>query len=108
MKAFMFQAALICEECATRERAGLNPCMVDREDSDAYPIGPYDNGGGEADAPQHCDQCKKFLENPLTREGYAYASLTVYEYERYGTGNFNVLSEWIDFYSIPYRGNKRS
>jgi len=29
--------------------------------------GPYPDGGGEADAPQHCGGCGVFLENPLTR-----------------------------------------
>jgi hypothetical protein len=116
MRAYIFQAALICEECATRERTNLRPCMhagfneedESSYDSDAFPKGPYENGGGEADSPQHCDQCHLFLENPLTREGREYAELQVLEFEQYGFGDFNVLSTWIDFYSIPYKGNKRS
>ena len=38
-------------------------------DSDDLPKGPYSNGGGEADTPQHCDGCGAFLENPLTGDG---------------------------------------
>ncbi|MDO8705370.1 MAG: hypothetical protein Q7J84_10535 [Sulfuricaulis sp.] len=52
-------------------------CMPDPRseseyDSDDYPKGPYPDGGGEADSPQHCDQCGVFLENSLTRHGYDY------------------------------------
>jgi hypothetical protein len=39
-------------------------------DSDELPKGPYGNGGGETDSPQHCDACGCFLQNPLTTDGY--------------------------------------
>lgn len=41
-------------------------------DSDDYPKGPYPDGGGEADCPQHCDTCGEFLGNPLTDDGRQY------------------------------------
>ncbi|MFN0317543.1 MAG: hypothetical protein ACKVQA_21165 [Burkholderiales bacterium] len=41
-------------------------------DSSEYPKGPYDEGGGEADSPQHCGGCREFLENPLTPDGMEY------------------------------------
>jgi hypothetical protein len=30
-------------------------------DSDDLPKGPYAQGGGEADTPQHCEGCGQFL-----------------------------------------------
>jgi hypothetical protein len=41
-------------------------------DSDDLPKGPYADGGGEADTPQHCDGCGQFLGNPLTDNGLIY------------------------------------
>jgi hypothetical protein len=41
-------------------------------DSDDLPNGPYIDGGGEADTPQHCDGCRQFLESPLTGDGLIY------------------------------------
>jgi len=35
------------------------------DDCDEYPVGPYPEGGGEADYPRHCDHCGLFLRNPL-------------------------------------------
>jgi len=82
MKVFMYMAALLCEACglaksAELDAAGLRPAGMDPDnehtwDSDAYPKGPYEHGGGEADCPQHCDHCSLFLENPLTTEGVEY------------------------------------
>lgn len=80
MQAYIFAAALLCEACGDNVRADLQakgraPEDPDNEstyDSDDYPKGPYSDGGGEADTPQHCDHCGGFLENPLTRDGYAY------------------------------------
>ncbi len=77
MKAYVFQAALHCETCAARlesaNRHRLPPgANLDDEstyDSDQFPKGPYPNGGGEADSPQHCDSCGEFLENTLTPDG---------------------------------------
>ncbi len=80
MKAFIFSAALLCEDCGDKVRADLKkagnaPADRDNEstyDSDDYPKGPYGDGGGEADCPCHCDHCGVHLENPLTDDGYAY------------------------------------
>lgn len=68
MKAFIYQAALLCEACAKKTSDKLTPSA----DSDQYPQGPYSYGGGEADTPQHCDQCGVFLENQLTDDGVEY------------------------------------
>ncbi len=56
-------------------------------DSDEWPKGPYGDGGGEADVPQHCGHCKEFLENPLTPEGMAYV-------------RESQVDEWDSFYEI--------
>lgn len=50
---------------------------VDRDDKSSYdtddfPAGPYEDGGGEADYPAHCDETLAMLNNPLTQAGYAY------------------------------------
>lgn len=102
MKAYMYQAALHCEACALDIMDHLSPdcgicggshpanlgldCRAYRimdngrsipadeamYDSDRFPKGPYADGGGEADTPQHCDACQTFLENPLTDDGREY------------------------------------
>lgn len=68
MDVYIFQAALWCADCAGNLRVQL----IDSEDSDISPQGPYADGGGEADGPQCCDGCGEFLENPLTGDGYRY------------------------------------
>lgn len=78
MDAFIYCADLICTGCAEAVKedvtnAGFAPADPDNEssyDSDQFPKGPYSDGGGEADTPQHCGHCGAFLENPLTPDGY--------------------------------------
>jgi hypothetical protein len=82
MNAYVYQSALLCEECTlivckdktVPGKPVLLPVDLDTNtyDSDTYPKGPYPNGGGEVDRPQHCDHCGVFLENPLTADGYEY------------------------------------
>jgi hypothetical protein len=89
---YMYQAALYCEDCGEAirkklEEQGEAPEDPDDEtsyDSSDFPAGPYPDGGGEADGPQHCDcgaECLDavtlpcgdkigaWLENPLTEDG---------------------------------------
>lgn len=107
MDAYVFQAALWCEDCtggikAERQSAAYrgtrflpsNPEDESSYDSDDYPKGPYPDGGGEADSPQHCDGCGTFLRNPLTGDGETY----VREALAAGDGNPDVLAEWREFY----------
>jgi len=70
---YVYRAALLCEDCASPKMYCLeyvNMVMGGRwplpgwQDSTCYPQGPYSNGGGEADSPQHCDACGVFLETP--------------------------------------------
>ena len=100
MDAFIYRGALYCEECTAALKARLRvPAHADLADestfdSDEYPKGPFADGGGEADTPQHCDSCGEFLENPLTGDGVTYvaAALSL-------PGNQDVLDQWREFYS---------
>ena len=65
MNAYVYRAALYCPDCAPRR-------TPDCDDSEHCPQGPYPDGAGEADSPQHCDSCNVFLENPLTSDGVEY------------------------------------
>jgi len=92
MNAYVYQAALICEDCAAAVKEHLSAATD--EDSDRYPQGPCCDGGGEADCPQHCDMCHVFLENPLTGDGEQYVRDAITA----GDGNASVLAEWRAFY----------
>ena len=114
MNVYVYQAALLCEDCgeATREqltegqrRAGppwpdwwLDPNDEQSYDSDDYPKGPYDDGGGESDTPGHCDQCSMFLENPLTTEGYDYVLDAVAVALQRSKHLRNPVRQWWSFY----------
>jgi len=64
MDVYVLKGAFLCEECAMPIRAATAS-----DDCDEYPVGPYPEGGGEADYPRHCAHCGLFLENPLTKDG---------------------------------------
>lgn len=111
MNAYIYQAALLCEDCTTSARMKLAPktdFAHDTKDSDRWPQGPYPDGGGEADCPQHCDHCNVFLENPLTCAGYDYLQecisgevLMCDRRERIDQPHADVsevLKTWLDFY----------
>jgi hypothetical protein len=69
--------------------------IADDGDSNEYPQGPYPNGGGEADSPQHCGSCHAFLENPLTGDGNDYVlSYIADDPERENA----VTNEWREYY----------
>ena len=97
---FVYRAALLCEPCGERTRdelaaKGLAPADPDNEssyDSDAYPKGPYPDGGGESDSPSHCDVCSEFLENPLTSHGR--------QYVRDASPRTATVRAWQDYYGI--------
>lgn len=98
MNVYVFQAALLCEDCG--EAAKLERREYEgAEDSDAYPQGPYGDGGGEADSPQHCDSCGLFLDNPLTGDGDNYVRDAFIDYVETGRGNIEVLADWKLAYS---------
>lgn len=110
MDAFIFNAALYCENCGNEIRARItaaNNAPADPDDEESYdsgdfPKGPYTDGGGESDAPEHCDSCKVFLENPLTRDGVSYVQGKIKEHFTSGRGSAEVLKVWAEFYKLPF------
>lgn len=125
MKVYIFQAALLCQGCghaAIENVKVLHPKNVpaldalgfpldeSSYDSDQFPKGPYDNGGGEADTPQHCDHCGVFLENPLTGDGMLYVNTQAIPFmdeaelawseiaDRADAAGKSTLAEWIRYY----------
>lgn len=124
MKAYVFAAALLCESCGAKTREQLRATVKELHpsfdesnestfDSDYYPKGPYGQGGGEADTPQHCDHCGVFLENPLTTDGAIYVREQVADTNfesvpgddswediarKADAGGKPVLAQWIRFY----------
>lgn len=71
--AYAYKAALYCESCGDKiERELKIAGVTDTGDTNDYPQGPFAQGGGEADTPQHCEECGEFLENPITSDGDRY------------------------------------
>ena len=99
MDAYMYRAALLCEDCASAHAL----CDVDHYDhhdctSECTAVGPYANGGGEADSPAHCDACGVFLENPLTSDGVDYVRDQIWA-AQIDKRERPVLATWITFYA---------
>jgi hypothetical protein len=124
---FIYQAALLCVVCGTtvkqaliqrRKRLQVWKGELEMEGafhpgsypprwalrlrkgqsySDVWPDGPFADGGGEADCPQHCDHCSVFLENPLTQDGYDYVADAVIEAVVRGKMS-DALRTWVDHY----------
>lgn len=98
MDVYLYRADLHCEKCGEEIKAKLKaPANVDDEssfDSDDYPKGPYSNGGGESDSPQHCGTCGVFLENPLTSDGFDYLQEAMNQ-----EPETECVKLWKDFYS---------
>lgn len=93
MDAYIFQADIYCEDCAAHLKLDRRE-YEGAEDSDAYPQGPYGEGGGEADTPQHCGGCGTFLDNPLTGDGETYVRDAFSEYVDIGRGDPETLIDW--------------
>ena len=102
MNAYIYQADIYCADCGRAIRKRLKaegkapdtPRDESTYDSDEYPKGPYSEGGGEADSPQHCGagaECLNaievadgrkvgaWLENELTTDGAEYVRQAVAE-----------------------------
>jgi len=67
-------------------------------DSNEYPKGPYEYGGGEADYPQHCDGCGLFLENSLTEDGVYYVLRVLNRAVENGPPYRDHIVDWADEY----------
>lgn len=104
MDVYIYGAALYCADCAHDIMSDLEPPAYEPWDSSEYPVGPYPDGGGEADCPQHCDRCEEFLGNPLTGDGYDYLEevLTSALLDHYGH-----ISTWASFYGVNVISKER-
>ena len=111
MNVYICHDDLYCEDCGNEirnhvSRTNPRPAKEWQNDSDVYPQGPYPNGGGEADLPQHCaagENCLVafhcsdgtkigvWLENELTEEGVTYVKEAVKE------GGY-VANLWFEWY----------
>lgn len=106
MNAYIYQAALYCEHCGEKIRQRLTaegkaPANPDDEytyDSDDFPKGPYPDGGGNADCPQHCDSCHCHLENPLTAEGELYVTEKFLDWLTRFDGDESTIEQWRNYY----------
>jgi hypothetical protein len=124
MDAYIYRAALWCGPCLIKalvaERKAA-PGAVDMSpaealeqivsasgftseshcDSDDLPRGPYAEGGGEADAPQHCDGCRQFLGNRLTVDGLICVENVIRNHltiKKVNGATTDAVIEWADFY----------
>lgn len=102
MDTFIYRAALYCPHCAEQIKTHIRETdsgsiRAGANDSDTWPQGPYSNGGGEADTPQHCDTCGVFLENPLTRDGENYVREAMDN-----SGDKETRETWRAFYSYLF------
>lgn len=99
MMAYIYCADIYCEECGEVIKDELKPLELKHtDDSDSFPQGPYSDGGGEADCPQHCGMCGVFLENPLTSDGRAYVEARL---KTIGHTRSRLRKLWSKFYEIP-------
>ena len=108
--AYIYQADLFCDACGAYLCKHLTIAgVVDNEDSDTYPQGPYPNGGGEADSPEHCgsgpeclhaEVCDDrkigaFLRNPLTADGVGYVAQAMKD-----NPSSEVVQLWVWYYGL--------
>jgi hypothetical protein len=102
MDAYIFNADIYCADCAGDMIAECKARgIADDGDSNTYPQGPYPNGGGEADCPQHCGSCYAFLQNPLTSDGVAYVKEAAAEKPRISGSTMRPASASM---RLPARG----
>lgn len=102
MDAYAYCGALYCESCALTIRENLRN-LDPSEDSNEYPQGPYPDGGGEADTPQHCDACVVFLGNPLANDGYDYIRSQI-PVKRADASETELL--WAEYYDVTFHGDE--
>ena len=87
---YMYRAALYCVPCGQDLPACPNPDCDDTDhDSDDYRCGPF--RADASDSPDHCDDCRVFLENPLTHDGFRYVIGQLMD-------NSCIPPEWADRY----------
>ena len=97
MDVYVYRAALLCSDCGQVQAADLlSRDTMDNGDSGTFPQGPYPDGGGDADCPQHCDYCDTFLGNPLTEYGIAYVQEQL---DSEALPYSETLAQWARFYA---------
>lgn len=98
MDVYIYQADIYCDDCGVAYQKDLENTVptLDRDDSDNWPRGPYGDGGGEADSPQHCGDCHIHLENPLTPDGERYVIAAV------ASGAGVVAGDWLEYYGYLF------
>lgn len=107
MLVYVYQGALLCEECGEAKRkeldaAGMTPANPNDEgsfDSNNYPKGPTEEG--ESDSPEYCDHCECFLETELTEEGREYVQEAIDDFVK--TGHGECAREWAKHYGGGWR-----
>ena len=101
MNVYIYNADIICADCAPQIKAFLlsDTDYRDNGDSDCWPQGPHSDGGGEADYPQHCSDCNEFLENSLTDDGEEYVKKAVKADE---DKHNPVTEQWKEYYSYLF------
>lgn len=122
---YIYTADLYCEDCGVALREMIlgesapefDPDDETTYDSDEFPKGPYEDGGGEADSPHHCgsgaeccnaitlkdgSKVGAFLENPLTCEGQQYVRDAIADFHQQGRGQEEVLRLWAEYYNLPF------
>lgn len=96
MNVYAYNGELFCESCGrSRRREVPRPLYPPPWDSNEYPQGTLPHGGGEADFPQHCAECHRFLENPLTVDGMRFLADRV----THAPDN-PVTQQWAAYYDV--------
>jgi hypothetical protein len=110
---YVYNADVYCPACAGEIRRRIDTQvpkpLIDRDDSEDYPQGPY--SGDESDVPQHCGshadcleaivlsnglKIGKFLENTLTDEGVKW----VKQAAKNRRGDNEVMNLWTNYYGL--------
>jgi hypothetical protein len=96
---YIYCAAVYCDKCGEEIKAELDAKgqkPTDPDDQRTYDSGDYpksvDVASEESDVPEHCDNCRVFLENPLTSHGYSYVK------DALNSGS--VIEEWASYYGF--------
>ena len=104
--AYTYNADTYCDKCGEaicKTVRTEHPELVPEDymdhgsyDSDDYPKS-YDAKWNESDSPDHCADCRAFLWNPLTEEGYRYVKSML---DKHGEKLPSHASLWAQAYGF--------
>ena len=94
MNIWIYGAGMYCETCTLKIKADLDPELAEDGDFETYPSGPHPDGGGESCVPLACDDCGRYLENPLDADGLEMVRTAIAD----DTLSPQVLSMWAHIY----------